>query len=126
MNPFEFLDSINVTKTDLFKEGYPEKDYPAWLVNRGLSYFPDTVFYANEMNRFPQLDKKLQYDFLLSSIAKRKRFSKWSKKESSDQITLVKEYYKCSDAKAMEALSILTEENLKQMAEILSTGGRRK
>jgi hypothetical protein len=127
MSPFDWLNDINWDKKNLIKEDPSlEKSYNGFMVNRGLSYFPDSLFYANEMNRFPQLDKKLQYDFLLNSIAKRKRFSKWSKQENSDHLTLVKDYYKCSNAKAMEYLSILTEEQLKNLQQILSTGGRRK
>ena len=41
------------------------------MVNRGLSYFPDTVIYANEMNRFHHLDGRLQYQFLINTIRKR-------------------------------------------------------
>lgn len=126
MSPFDWLNDINYDKKDLLKDDPSlEKSYNAFMVNRGLSYFPDTIFYANEMNRC-NLDNKLQYHFLLNSITKRKRFSKWSKKDSSDQITLVKDYYKCSNAKAVEYLSILTDEQLKSIAQTLSHGGRRK
>ena len=48
----DFLNSINHTKDDLFSDDdeYAEKLYQGFVVNRSLSYFPDTVFHANEMN----------------------------------------------------------------------------
>ena len=64
MTPFDFLKSINDTKENLIVDDITEKQYNAYMVNRGLSYFPDTVMIANEMNVSPYLDAKLQFDFL--------------------------------------------------------------
>ena len=50
-----------------------EKAYNSFMVNRGLSYFPDTVVIANEMNKHHQIDNKLQYHYLINMIRKRKR-----------------------------------------------------
>ena len=73
MGPFEFIKSINQTKKDLIKdEPLAEKDYKPFLVNRGLSFFQDTVLQVNEMNRLHFLDNKLQFDYLLNSIRPRK------------------------------------------------------
>ena len=60
MNPFDFLNAINDSKKDII-EGDDKKEsaYNAYVVNRSLSYFPDTVAIANEMNRYHFLDKKL-------------------------------------------------------------------
>jgi hypothetical protein len=68
MSPFDFLNSINDTKKDLFDDPQAEKDYNSYLINRGLSYFPDTVLYANEMNRNFDIAKRWQFDFLKNSI----------------------------------------------------------
>jgi hypothetical protein len=52
MTPFDFINAINFTKKDLFSEDpMAKKDYAPFIINRGLGYFPDTVLYANEMNR---------------------------------------------------------------------------
>ena len=48
-----------------------EKDYNSFMVNRGLSYYNDTVIYANEMNIHNQIDSRMQYDFLRNIIRKR-------------------------------------------------------
>lgn len=125
LSPFDWLNSVNENKKNLIKDGTaPEKDYLPFLVNRGLSYFPDSIMYANEMNRFPFLDKKLQYEFLLNSLKKRKRFSKWEKKPpDSEDIQMVKEFYNFSTDKALEALKVLTSEQLKEMKKLSNKGG---
>lgn len=125
MSPFDFLNAINDTKQDLFEDPLAEKDYNAFLINRGLSYFPDTLFYSNMMNKYPDLDKKMQFDFYINSITKRKRFSKWHKKEiSSETLKLIQNYYKYSEERALEALSLLTEDNIKIIEEKMYKGGR--
>ena len=90
MSPFEFIKSISSSKKDIMEN---EKDYNAFMVNRGLSYFPDTVIYANEMNKFHHLDSRLQYSFLINIVRKRNRFSKWNKSIESNNISAIKEYY---------------------------------
>lgn len=126
MSPFDFINAINLTKKDLFAEDpMAKKDYTPFIVNRGLSYFPDTVLYANEMNRNSGIPEDWQFFFLLNSISKKKRFSKWHKKDAeTESLRLVKEYFGYSDAKANEALSILTEDQLTMIKEKLYKGGK--
>ena len=94
MSPFEYIKAINSTKENLIVDDKSEKEYTPYIVNRGLSYFHDTVIQANVMNQYPLLPKKWQFQFLLNSITKKKRFSKWSKKDDeSESILLVKEYF---------------------------------
>lgn len=126
MSPFDFLNAINFTKEDLFeKDPQAAKDYNAFLINRGLSYFPDTIFYANQMNQQSGLDKDMQFFFFLNTVTKKKRFSKWSKKDpETESLQLVKEYYGYSSEKATEALKILSEENLIMIKEKLYKGGK--
>ena len=100
-----------------------EKAYNAFLVNRGLSYFQDTVLLANEMNRNHHLDEKLQYDFLRNIARKRKRFSKWAKKDKIDSIEVIKEYYGYSNPKAESVADLISPEQLDYMRSKLSKGG---
>jgi hypothetical protein len=124
--PFDFLNAINSTKTDLLKEdGIVDKDYKPFMVNRGLSYFPDTILYANEMNIHNHLDRDCQFYFLLNSVSKKKRWSKWIKKDPlSKNLEYVKEYFGYSDERAKEALSVLTDKDLNIIIEKLQKGGR--
>jgi Bacteriophage clamp loader A subunit len=125
MSPFDYINAINFTKQNLFEHPQAHKDYSAWLVNKGLSYFPDTLLYANEMNRHYGIPKDWQFSFLLNSITKKKRFSKWFRKDTiSDSLHLVKEYYGYSNEKAKQALSMLSEEQLAMIEQKLYKGGK--
>ena len=68
MNPFDYLNAINTTKKDIMVDDIAEKGYNSFMVNRGLSYFADTVLYANEMNKHHHLDGRLQFDFFINII----------------------------------------------------------
>ena len=128
MSPFDFLNSINDTKKDLMVDDIAEKQYNAFLVNRGLSYFSDTVLFANEMNRNHHLPGRLQYSFLINSIRKRKRFSKWLKPTEHEALLIVKAYYGYSDEKAKSALALLSDDQIQQLKQRMNQGGhsRRK
>ena len=127
MGTFEFIKSINQTKKDLIKdEPLAEKDYKPFLVNRGLSFFQDTVLQVNEMNRLHFLDNKLQFDYLLNSIRPRKRWSKWLKPDKIDNLEVVKEYYGFGNEKAKEALEILTDADIEYIKDKFIKGGVEK
>ena len=125
MSPFDFINAINQTKQDLFTDPLASKDYSAYLVNRGLSYFHDTILYANEMNQRSDIPPAWQFSFFLNTITKKKRFSKWHKKDAETKsLLLVKEYFGYSSEKAKEALSVLSEEQLNMIEEKLYKGGK--
>jgi hypothetical protein len=123
MNPFALINSISNSKIDILEN---EKDYNAFMVNRGLSYFPDTVIYANEMNKFHHLDSRLQFDFLINTIRKRNRFSKWNKSIESENINAIKKYYGYSNEKARDVLPLLSNENLKTIRGRIQHGGQQR
>ena len=119
----EILPSILQTKQYALLTEQDEKSYPAFMVHRALSYHRDTALIANEMNRYPNLDNKLKYDFLLNIVRAQKRpFTKWHKKAQSDDIEAIKEYYGYSDAKAVEALKILNDSHIAMIKEQLYKG----
>ena len=119
----DYLNAINVNKASLCDDEQGEKGYVPFLVNRGLSYFPDTILQANAMNRHASLRKRMQFDFLRHSIRSRKRFSKWFKTEEADNLAAVKERYGCSDAKAKEILRVLTPEQISEVVASTNKGG---
>ena len=123
MNPFALINSISNSKIDILEN---EKDYNAFMVNRGLSYFPDTVIYANEINKFHHLDSRLQFDFLINTIRKRNRFSKWNKSIESENINAIKKYYGYSNEKARDVLPLLSNENLKTIRGRIQHGGQQR
>ena len=126
MNPFEFLNQINYGKNDIMVDDLVEKDYNSFMVNRGLSYFNDSVIFANEMNINHHVDSRLQFDFLINIIRKRKRFSKWLKPQLENDVEVVKEYYGYSNEKAKEALNILTDKQIEEIKLSLFKGGRKQ
>lgn len=126
MNPFDYLNSINHKKEDIMVDEDAEKGYSPFMINRGLSYFQDTVLLANEMNTSSHLDHRMQYDFLRTAIRPRKRFSKWMKKTVPANIEVIKQYYGYSDAKAESVADLLSDEDIKHMKSVLSTGGNKK
>lgn len=125
MNPFDYVNSVNHTKKDIMETPEDETAYNAFLVNRSLSYFSDTVGFANAVNQYHHLDNRLQYQFLINTIRKRKRFSKWAKPETHNEVDVVKEYYGYSNEKAQQALSILSPSQLQKLKEKVSKGGRK-
>ena len=120
----DFLNSINDNKKNIITDNKSEKLYTPFIVNRCLSYFTDTILYANEMNRNAHVDNKLQYDYFLNSVRKRKRFSRWMKQESSDDLEFIKEHFDYSNKKAKEAIEVLGKEGIKALKENYSRGGK--
>ena len=116
----DWLNSINHTKEDLSED---IKSYPPYIINRCLSSFTDTILFVNEMNKNPHLPKKLQYDFFINIIRKKKRFSPWLKQEKIKDLEIVKSYYGYSNEKAKQALRILTKKQLDFIKSKLETGG---
>lgn len=119
--PFDFLNAINtkaVGELDI-------DQYNPFMVNRGLSFFQDTILWANEMNSRSHIDKKLQFDFLLNTVSKKKRFSKWFKSEKIEDVELLMDYYKVNRMRAQEMLHIISEDQINVLKDKLFLGGRK-
>ena len=125
MNPFEYANAINYTKTNIMVDDLAEKAYLPYMINRQLSYFPDTVLAANEMNRNHHLDNRLQFDFFINIIRKRKRFSKWFKPEQISDLENIKQYYGYSNDKARQVLPLLSTEQINELKNKVAKGGRK-
>jgi len=127
MNPFDYLNAINDTKQNVIEDSdnpeLAEKLYPPYLVNRGLSFFIDTVYLANEMNRHHHLDNKMQFDFLINIVRKKKRFSKWFKAQPDEDVEAVMDYYGYSQDKARQVVGLLTKDQITQIIKRQRKGG---
>ena len=121
MSPFDVINSITFNKKRLIDETN-EKLYNAYNINKGLSYFKDTIFYAQEMNTNYHLDPLLQHDYLFNAIRKQKRFAKWVKKEKDDDIEAVKIYFNYGYRKAQEACLILSKDQISYIKEKVKGG----
>ena len=122
----DYLNAINHEKVDLMDgdDTFWEKKYPAFIINKALSSFPDCILYVQEMNKMHHLDKKLQFQFFLNSIRPKKRFSKWLRSSKIKNLEYVKEYYGYSNEKAKQALEILNNDQLEEIKTIISRGGK--
>jgi len=126
MNPFVYVNEITNGKKNIMVDDIAEKAYNPFMVNRGLSYFHDTVLMANEMNRYHHIDKRLQFDFLINIVRKKKRFSKWLKPEENAEIEVIKEYYSYSNEKAKQIHSLLSSDQINELKKKVYRGGKRK
>lgn len=130
LNFFDVLNAINFTKKDILRdENVDEKErnkaYVPYMINKGLSFFVDTILYANEMNMAGHLPDVMQQDYYLHSIRPRKRFSQWFKPENSENVNAVSEFFGYSHDKAVQALSLLSEEDVNNIKIKLEKGGKK-
>ena len=123
ISPFDFINAIHHSKEKLIVDDWSEKQYNPYIINKGLSYGPDTVIPANEMNSRPHLAKILQFDFLINIIRPRKRFNKWIKAEKVAELEVIKEYYGYSTEKAKQVLPLLNSSTIEEMRKRITKGG---
>ena len=123
----DYLNSINQTKEYLMDEdpGW-EKNYPSFVINKCMSQHLDTIMIANEMNQYPGLDRKMQYDFFINIVRPRKRFSPWGKKPKVKDLELVKQFYGYSTEKALQAMRILSPDQIEIIRDKLNKGGKNR
>ena len=124
----DYLNSINLNKNNLMGEDSDpawKSKYPAYIINKCMSHHMDTVMYANEMNQYSFLDSKMQYDFYIHIVRPRRRFSPWGKKQKIDDLDLVKRYYGYSTDKAIQALRILSPNQIDYIKDKLNKGGKK-
>ena len=124
----DYLNSINFNKNDLMGEDSDpalKAKYPPFIINKCMSQHMDTVMYANEMNQYSFLDHKMQYDFYIHIVRPKRRFSPWGKKQKIDDLDLVKRYYGYSTDKAIQALRILSPNQIDYIKDKLNKGGKK-
>ena len=124
----DYLTAINWSKKKLMDTGDEtwEKKYPSYIINKGLSYFSDTVMMANEMNRLHHASKHMQFSFLINTIRSQKRYSKWLKTSKIKDLDVVKQYFGYSNNRAREALSLLDKKQIDYIKDKLYKGGNKK
>lgn len=109
-SPFDFTNSISDKRYIDDIDGYV-----AYLTNVSFSNRVDTVFYANEMNKYHNLPEQMQYDFYYHGLAKKKYFAKWAKPVKSKYREAIKEYYNVSSKVAVQYEKTLMPDQLKKI-----------
>lgn len=126
MGPFDLIQTLSTTKK-LKDDGEFDSAYIPFIINKGMSFFVDTILLANEMNMNTHLSRKQQYDFYFHSVLPRKRYSKWPKKNIEDEnLEMVKQFFGYNNEKAKQALTLLNDEQIKKIKETFIKGGRLK
>jgi len=122
-NPFDFVKNVSYDKVDIMVDEFEEKSYQPFLTNRALSYHQDAIHFINEMNCNHQLDNRLQYSFLINTLRKRRRFSKWQKPYESKKLDTIKSFYGVSTQRAKEYLELLNDKQYRELKESMNFGG---
>jgi hypothetical protein len=127
MSPFDFMNAASFSKEDLIRNDQnpeiAEKQYNAYIVNRGFANFDDTILHANEMNMRHELFPQAQFDYYRSVLRKRKRFSKWPKADKNADLDAIQQVYQCNRTVAKLYLNVLDKEGLQMVHDRLVTGG---
>ena len=127
ISPFDFIKAASHSKKDLIGESdnpsMSEDQYNAYIINRGFSYFQDTILHANEMNLRSNLFSAGQFDYYRGTLRPRNRFSKWHKAEKSDNLDLIQKVYSCSRSISKMYLKALSEEQIQSLRDRMFEGG---
>ena len=139
LTPFTFINSINqgrkgkhllrdCSADDSLETSNPDaadKQYVPFIINRGLSYFKDTVLFANEMNIKNHIPARMQYDFYRNIVSPKKRFSKWGKKtKASEDIKIIQKLYDYSQEKAESVHSLFSSDDINHLYAMSDKGGK--
>jgi hypothetical protein len=125
-NPFDYINNISTSTQSIWEDGVSDKEYNAFMVNRGLSQYRDTVLFAQVMNQNGQfVSPKMQYDFYrLAVTSKKKRFAKWFKPEKTQQIEELANHFGISINTMENYVSLINETDYDQLIGALYKGGR--
>lgn len=118
INLFDYVKSINIKEPYL---GDNLENYSSYIVTKAIASYQDCIFFVKEMNLYPALNNKMEYDFYYYGISKRKRFAEWMKKDE-DKIEIISKFYNVSLKKATEFLSLLNENQIKEIEKSLTYG----
>ena len=126
MNIFDVAKNINKKDGHIILKDNLDVDMNVFMLNKIFSKTQDTIFLANEVNRFSMSDdKQMIYDFYYYAVPKSNyRYGSWDKADKSDDdlIEKIMLIYGYTYAKAKEVLPIL-KPHAKTLDEFTSKGG---
>lgn len=124
---FDWLGSITHHGQDLMTDDERERTYDAFMIRRGLAMDRTTLAEAAIMNEVHFIDNYMQYQFLLNTVVKCKRFTKWAKKPPvPDEIIAVSKYFNVNHQVAAGYLKLLNPAQIEQIQTALKGGGAEK
>lgn len=121
-SPFSYVQHINSKQ----HYDFDLSAYSPFLVNRCFAMHMDTVMLAHEMDQAHRISPQLQYDFYYYAVRKGKRFGFPPKPDESEHLAVIQEHYGYSREKALQALLILTPQQIKSIVDRSYKGGIHK
>jgi hypothetical protein len=127
MSPFDIAKGLLNTK-ELILDDILTQHYVPFMINRILSNSAQTAFFAEAIDGYSGLDKKLQYDFYFHGIKKSNARTAWNKKETESDDTEIINYLaeklNVNIKRATEYLKVVPKDKIE--AEMNSKGGKAK
>ena len=126
-NVFDIVNIINSNKKhkeDLVEDSDLQKHYLPYIINRNFAKYPDTLYFAQEMNLNHHLEPRLQFSFLINTIRPGMRFDKKIEKVENENSALISEYFGFNPKKTRAALSILSDNQISMIKEETEKGGQ--
>jgi len=124
MNVFDLKKAID-QKDPVEWDDAVEKIYVPFLVNRAYSFNQQTILFAAELNKYPNISKKQHFDFLFQGLPKSKRYDKWEKQETDhNDVLMIQSYYDINITEARRRHHLLTTEQLDDIRTRTRKGGR--
>lgn len=105
-------------KQYLYKEDYEDIEINLYLLNKALSYYPESVLFANDVNvEFQSSSTKMVYDYYYYSLSKGKLpFKKWGKRSTGQkEVEVIRKVYSCNEKTALEYVKLIAEEDLNRI-----------
>ena len=112
----EVLPSLT-NKKYLYKDN-EDIEINLYLLNKALSYYTESVFFANDVNvEFQSSPAKMVYDYYYYSLSKGKLpFKKWGKRSiEQKEIKVIRKVYSCNEKTALEYIKLIKDEDLKRV-----------
>jgi Bacteriophage clamp loader A subunit len=115
-SPYVFINSINGNKVEPYSS-----DYVPYITARTMSYFQDTLVYAQLINDYQVKDPEMHYQLFISAVRPRKRFAKWGKPVTDPELKMISDYFQINTDRARELKQFMTADQIKQIADDLKS-----
>lgn len=127
LTPFDFINSISHTKDELIrKDGEVEdreKQYVAFVINKGLSHFQDSILHVNEMNMRPGLRPDAQYRYLKAALRSKKRYAKWTQADKNEIADVLQQVFDCNRKTSKMYARLFDAHDLENLNTLVQKGG---
>jgi len=117
---FDYLNSVSNKK--YMKPDSDLKVYNQYIMNKGLSYYPDAILLVDEVNK-GNISDQWHYEFLYHVLDKKVRRSKWFKPDQDDDLKVIVEYFDINMSKAREIIKLFSKDEIENIKQTLNKGG---